>query len=91
MKDISPCEEIIPEHASDRLKDPTRLSILSWNAGLKNGKVTNSVVGSYHVILLQKQRDAWTISQKLQRNSFASAKAQISSFFSTGTPSSLTA
>ena len=44
MKNITPLG-IIAEQASDRLKDQTRLSFLSWNAGLKRGQVTNSVVG----------------------------------------------
>ena len=40
--------------ASDRRCDQTRLSMLSWNAGLKKGKVTNTVVGSYHTLRLQE-------------------------------------
>ena len=39
---------------SDRRCDHTRLSIQSWNAGLKKGKGTNTVVGSCHSMLLQE-------------------------------------
>ena len=51
MKDIRPFEEIFVKQASDRLSDQTRLSIMSRNAGLKRGKVTNCVVD---VVLLQE-------------------------------------
>ena len=54
MKDTRSLEGIIAEQVSDGLNNQLRLSILGWNAGLKKGKVTNIVVGSYHVILLQK-------------------------------------
>ena len=54
MKDIRPFERIIAEQVSDSLRDKTRLSILSWNAGLRTGKETHNVVGSYHVIPLQE-------------------------------------
>ena len=50
---MRPIERIKVEQFSDGLSDQTRLSILSWDAGLKRGKVTDSVVGSYHVILGQ--------------------------------------
>ena len=53
MKDMRPFEGIITEF-SNGLFDPTRLSIPCWNAGLKRGEVTNSVVGSNHVIRLQE-------------------------------------
>ena len=43
-EDIWPLQGIIAEHVSDGLRDQTRLSILSWTAGLKTGKVTNRVV-----------------------------------------------
>ena len=52
MKEINPFEGVIAEQVIDRLSDQTLLSILSWNAVLKRGKVTNSVVGSYHVTVL---------------------------------------
>ena len=42
------------EQTGDRLKDQRRLSIWRWSARLKRCKVTNSVVCSYHVILLQE-------------------------------------
>ena len=54
MKDIWPFEEIIAEQSGDGLSGQTPLSILSWNAGLQRGNVTNSVVGSCHATLLQE-------------------------------------
>ena len=54
MADMRPFEGMISEQESDRLKDQTGLSVLSWNAGLRRGKVTTSLVGSFHVILLQE-------------------------------------
>ena len=56
MKDVRPFEEIRAEQGSDGVRDQTRLSILSWNAGLKRFKATHSVVGSYHLIPLQETR-----------------------------------
>ena len=53
-KDIRPFEGIITDQVSDGLSVQTRLPILNWNAGLQRGKVTNSVVGPHHVILLQE-------------------------------------
>ena len=52
MKDTRPFEGIMAEQASDGLRDQTRHSIPSWDAGLQRDKVTRSVVGSCHVILL---------------------------------------
>ena len=53
-EDKRPFEGLITEQASDRQMDQTRLSFfLSWNAGMKRGKMTNVAVGSYHVIRLQ--------------------------------------
>ena len=40
MKDMVLVEGIVAEQPSDSLRDKTRLSILSWNAGLKTGIVT---------------------------------------------------
>ena len=54
MKGTRSFEGIIAEQMSDGLKNQLRLSILGWNADFWRGKVTNIVVGSYHVILLQK-------------------------------------
>ena len=56
MKDVRPFEGIRGEEFSDGVRDQTRLSILSWNAGFQRGKITNSLVGSYHVIILQETR-----------------------------------
>ena len=53
----------LAEHVGDGLGDQTRLSILSWNAGLKRGRVTNSVVGSYHVILLQAEWHFYEVTE----------------------------
>ena len=44
--------KIVSVKSIDELCVQTRLSILSWNAGPRGGKVANSVVGSFHVILL---------------------------------------
>ena len=54
MKNTRPFEGNVSEQISCGLSDQTRLSMLSWNARPKRGKVANSVVGSYHVILLQE-------------------------------------
>ena len=54
MKNTRPLERIIAEQTSDWLKNQTRLSLLSWNAGPERGKVTSSVVDSFPVILLQE-------------------------------------
>ena len=56
MQDKRPFEEIITEQVCDGVSDQTRLSILSQTAGLKRGKVTDSAVGSKHVVLLQKKQ-----------------------------------
>ena len=49
IKDMRLFEGIINEQFSG-LKDQTRLSILSRNAGSKRGKVTNKVLGCFQVI-----------------------------------------
>ena len=54
MKDTRPFDGIVSAKSSDELCDQTRLSILSLNAGPKGGQVDNSVVGSFHVILVQE-------------------------------------
>ena len=46
MKDVSRFQGIIAKQASDGLRDQTRLSIPSWNAGLRRG----NVAGCHHVI-----------------------------------------
>ena len=76
MKDMRPFEGIITEQVSDQLSDQTRLSILSRNARLKRGKVTNNAVDSYNVILLQEAESHSTRSQNLLRNSSTSIKAR---------------
>ena len=64
MKDIRTFEGIISELASDRLKHQPHLSILSRIAGLRRGKITNFVVGSYHLILFQETHTSMR-SQKI--------------------------
>ena len=36
------------------LNKQMRLSILSWNAGTKRGEVTNSMIESFHVIIIEE-------------------------------------
>ena len=36
------------------LNKQMRLSILSWNAGTKRGEVTKSMIGSFHVVIIQE-------------------------------------
>ena len=55
MKDTRPFAGIVSVKSSDELSDQTRLSLLSWHAGPERGKAANSVVGSFHVTLLQEQ------------------------------------
>ena len=54
MKDMRPFEEIVSVKSSDERSDQTSFSVLSWNPGPKRGKVANSVVESFHVILVQE-------------------------------------
>ena len=54
MRDVRPFEWIVSDKSSSELSDQKRLSILSWTAGPKGGKVANSMVGSLHIILLQE-------------------------------------
>ena len=54
MKDARPFEGIITDKNSGELSGKKRLSILSWNAGPKRGEVTSSMVGSFHVIMVQE-------------------------------------
>ena len=72
MKDIRRFEGIVTEQSSDKLQDQARFSILSCNAGVKRGKVTNSVVGSFCFTSMRPQR--------VPRNSSSSAVVPISSF-----------
>ena len=86
MKDIRPFEGTKAEQACDRLRDHTRLSILNWNAGLHRGNVTNRVVASHHVILLQEAD-----SHFLEMAELTSTMARTSSFCSTKIRPSLVA
>ena len=54
MKDARPFKKIVSDKSSSELSEQKRLSILSWNAGPKRGKIANSMVGSFHVILVQE-------------------------------------
>ena len=36
------------------LNKQVRLSIFSWNAGTKRGEVTNSMIESFHVIIIEE-------------------------------------
>ena len=54
IKDARPFEGIITEKNSSEPSGQKRLSILSWNAGPKRGEVTSSMVGSFHVIMVQE-------------------------------------
>ena len=54
IKVSRPFQRIVSVKVSDELSDQKRFSILSWNAGPKRGNVANSVVGCYHVILVQE-------------------------------------
>ena len=54
MKDARPFEGIITDKNSSELSGQKRLSIVSRNAGPKRGEVTSSMVGSFHVIIIQE-------------------------------------
>ena len=54
MKDARPFEGILTDKNSSELGGQKRLSISSWNAGPKRGEVTSSMVGSFHVIMVQE-------------------------------------
>ena len=54
MKNARPFEGIVSDKSNGELSDQKRLSILRWNAGPKSGEVTNSMVGSIHVIVVQE-------------------------------------
>ena len=54
MKDARPFEGIVSAKSSSELSQQKILSILSWNAGPKRGEVTNRMVASFHVILVQE-------------------------------------
>ena len=54
MKDARPFEGILTDKNSSELSGHKLLSILSWNAGPKRGEVTSSMVGSFHVIMVQE-------------------------------------
>ena len=54
MKDARLFEGIITDKNSSELSGQKRLSISSWNAGPKRGEVTSSMVGSFHVIMVQE-------------------------------------
>ena len=53
-KEAMPHERIVSDKSSSEPSDQKRLSIQSWKAGPKRGKVANSMVGSFHVILVQR-------------------------------------
>ena len=77
-------EGIIGKQVSDGLSDQTRLSILSWNVGPRRGKVTNSVVGSFHVDSSRRDRVALPRDRKkMLRNNSTSTRVPISSSCST--------
>ena len=55
MKDTRPFEGIVSVISSGELSDQKRLSVLSWNVrDRKRGEVSNSLVGSFHVIMVQE-------------------------------------
>ena len=54
MKDARKFEGILTDKNSSELSGKKRLSISSWNAGPKRGEVTSSMVGSFHVIMVQE-------------------------------------
>ena len=55
MKDARPFEGINTDKNSSELKwQETTLDFSSWNAGPKRGDVTSSMVGSFHVIMVQE-------------------------------------
>ena len=53
-KGARPFEGIVSDKSSDELREQMHSSILSWNAGPKRGNVTNGMVGSFHVMLVQE-------------------------------------
>ena len=53
MKDARPFEGEVSDRSSGELGKQQRSSILSWNAGPKRGEAANSMVGSFHVIMVQ--------------------------------------
>ena len=78
MKDTRPFEEIMSEQISDGLSDQTRLSVLRWTAGPKRGKVANSVVAPFHVILQQEAESHFhEIEKMLSSNSTSSSADQL--------------
>ena len=52
VKDTRQSDGIVSAERSGELSDQKRLQ--SWSAGQKIGKLTNSMVGSFHVILVQE-------------------------------------
>ena len=69
MKNTRPFEGIVSVNSSDQLSDQTRLSILSWISGPKRGKVADSMVWSFHVILVQEaELNFHGIGQQVRRS-----------------------
>ena len=54
MKNARPFEGVVSDKSTGELSDHKRLSILRWNAGPKSGEITNRMVGSIHVIVVQE-------------------------------------
>ena len=54
MKGTRPCDGLVSDAHDDELTSQMRLSILSWNVGPKRGDVTGSIMGAFHVIMIQE-------------------------------------
>ena len=87
MEEVRPFEWIVTEKHSSQLIDQRCLSILSRHVGPRRGEVTRSVIGSVHVIMVQrKQKRTVPRSQRPPSSNFIHTRALTSSCCSTEAP-----